>query len=86
MIGSKITLAAATATKIASAGTGSNTVKFRTALTDLALGGPTVTVATGYAPGAAVAAPGIDIYVGGDDLYAISTAGGDVYVLYPENP
>lgn len=83
MLGQKITLVAATATKIVTGGPGHRTVTYRTALTDTALGGPTVTVAGGYAFPAAPTNVSIDI--GSDDLWAISTGGGDIFVLVAEN-
>jgi len=83
MIGSKITLVAATATQITTGGVGSRSVFIESALTDLVLGGPTVTSATGCL--VADLAPGVTFPTGNDDLWAISATGGVIYVLYPEN-
>ena len=83
MIGLKITLVAATPTKIASGGVGNRSVQIGSALTDLVLGGPTVTSATGFL--VADLDPPIAFDCGRDDLWAISATGGVIYVLYPEN-
>jgi hypothetical protein len=79
----KVTLAAATVTKIVTGQPGSRTVLFRTALTDCALGGASVTVASGYPFPAAPT--NVSIPIGSDDLYAISTGGGDVFFLVADN-
>lgn len=83
MIGQKITLTAATAAKIVTGGPGHRTMLYRTALTDTALGGPGVTVAGGYAFPAAPTNVSVDI--GSDDVWAISTGGGDIFILVAEN-
>jgi hypothetical protein len=85
MIGAKITLVGGASQKIvdASKGTGKRSVLIKTALTDLCFGGPAVTSSTGYLTAAAITNLSIDC--GADDLWAVSAAGGDVYVLYPEN-
>lgn len=84
MIGQKVTLTAATATKIATGGVGNVSCLVKTALTDLCFGGSSaLTSANGYATGAALT--NLSVPIGKDDLWAISAAGGDIYVLYPEN-
>ena len=83
MIGTKITLVAATATKIVTGGVGSRSVFIESALTDVVLGGPTVTSATGCLVGDL--SPGLTFPTGNDDLWAVSATGGVIYVLYPEN-
>lgn len=85
MIGAKLTLGVATRQKIvdSSKGVGTRSVFIESALTDVVLGGPGVTSATGML--VADLSPGISFDCGSDDLYAISATGGDIYVLYPEN-
>lgn len=83
--GRKVTLTAATATKIADGGPGYRPIKIRTALTDLVIGGSNAITATdGYVTAAAWAHPGVDIQVGVQDLYAFSTTGGDIYIFDPD--
>ena len=82
--GRKVTLAAATATKIADGGPGYRPCKIRTALTDLVIGGSDITATVGYVTAAAWAHPGVDVNVGVQDLYAFSTTGGDIYIFDPD--
>lgn len=79
----KVTLVAATATKIVSGQPGNRTMLYRTALTDTAIGGVGVTVASGYAFPAAPT--NVSIPIGSDDVYAISTGGGDIFFLVSDN-
>jgi hypothetical protein len=83
VIGTKFTLVAATATKIATGGPGGRSVFIESALTDIVLGGPAVTSATGCL--VADVSPGLTFFTGSDDLWAISATGGTVYVLQSEN-
>ncbi len=85
MIGSKVTLSAGVAGKLVDStkGVGARSVLIKTALTDLAFGGSGVTSGAGYLTSAAMT--NVAIFCGADDLWGISAAGGDVYVLYPEN-
>lgn len=81
MIASKVTLVAATATQVATGGDANNParVKLKTALTDLFAGGPGVTSAAGFPVKEAIV---MDFELtGGNDLWLISAAGGDVNVL-----
>ncbi len=83
MKGQKITLSAGSGGILAPGGVGGRTILIKTALTDLVLGGTGVTSATGYATAAALS--NVSVQVGANDLVGISTAGGDVFVLDPEN-
>lgn len=83
-MGRKVTLSAGAATKIADGGVGYRNVKIRTALTDLVVGGSDITGAVGYVTAAAWAHPGVDVQISTADLYAFSTAGGDVYIFDPD--
>jgi len=84
LIARKVTLVAATATKIVTGGVGARSVMLKTALTDLCLGESAALTATGgYAFAAAIT--NVTVPTGNDDLWAFSTTGGDIFVLYPEN-
>lgn len=85
MIGAKAVLVAATRQKIvdSSKGTGPRSAFVLSALTDVVIGGPAVTSATGCL--IADLDPAVLIPCGNDDLWAISATGGDVYVAYAEN-
>lgn len=82
--GRKVTLGAATATKIADGGVGQRNVKIKTALTDLVIGSSDVSATVGFVTTAAWAHPGTDVQVDAGDLWAFSTAGGDVYLYDPD--
>lgn len=85
MIGAKLTLVADTPQKIVDAtkGVGTRSVTIESALTDVELGGPAITVGTGCL--VADLSPGVSFDCGSDALWAVSHAGGVIYVSYPEN-